>query len=472
MDAKGMALDRRRFVRSGGSRLAAGAAPMRSAPASRRSGPRDRSPGLLDDSLALPGTKAAQVDVGDGAKAWRVAHAADAGLFCGSGFKTFVLATYLREMEAGRLSLDEQLTIDDKVRSTGGAVFEHLTGTTQARIVLEAMIAHSDNTATDVAMGRVGADKVRAFIAEAGLKDVRIPDNTRRFFSYLAGYPQGTDMGIEGLRAMAADKPGPGPMRQALNDVDTMACPAATFVGYYKRALAGADRGGPRRVHRVFGAFPASTRRLRRASSPSSCPTTARPSSAITWPRHRTPSAGSAVAAEGPVHFDVDHAPESLRSVDGMVLPHGFLSYVPSVDLYSTTGPGRVTRQRRDRSTVTLEELARVPWVMTHHEPTAFTPAARQLNMIGVEPDIQVVVESFLPVPFLVAGTPRVALLQRQLANRLGRRGGCAPLGVPVGRGPLVEAFWSHPSHRPDPAHAWLRETLLEAGSMVRDAGS
>ena len=29
-------------------------------------------------------------------------------------------------------------------------------------------------------------------------------------------------------------------MRQALNDVDTMACPAANFVGYYKRALAGA----------------------------------------------------------------------------------------------------------------------------------------------------------------------------------------------------------------------------------------
>ena len=57
-----------------------------------------------------------------------------------------MLATYLQEVEAGRLSIDEQLAIDDNVRSTGGAVFEHLTGTTQARIVLEAMIAHSDNT--------------------------------------------------------------------------------------------------------------------------------------------------------------------------------------------------------------------------------------------------------------------------------------------------------------------------------------
>ena len=46
---------------------------------SRRSGPRGRSPDLLDGFVALPGTKAAQVDVGDGAKAWRAAHAADAG---------------------------------------------------------------------------------------------------------------------------------------------------------------------------------------------------------------------------------------------------------------------------------------------------------------------------------------------------------------------------------------------------------
>jgi DNA-binding transcriptional LysR family regulator len=171
-------------------------------------------------------------------------------------------------------------------------------------------------------------------------------------------------------------------------------------------------------------------------------------------------------------HFDVDHAPESLRSVDGMVLPHGFLSDVPSVDLYSDDWVLVVSRDNEGvGDTVSLEEIARLPWVMTHHEPTAFTPAARQLNMIGVEPDIQVVVESFLPVPFLVAGTPRVALLQRQLATRLADAAGVRLLACPWDVVPLVEAFWWHPSHRPDPAHAWLRETLLEAGTMVKDDG-
>ncbi len=172
-------------------------------------------------------------------------------------------------------------------------------------------------------------------------------------------------------------------------------------------------------------------------------------------------------------HFDVDHAPESLRSVDGMVLPHGFLSDVPAVDLYSDDWVLVVSRDNDDvGDAVSLEELARLPWVMTHHEPTAFTPAARQLTMIGVEPDVQVVVESFLPVPFLVAGTPRVALLQRQLATRLADAAGVRLLACPWDVVPLVEAFWWHPSHRPDPAHAWLRETLLEAGSMVKDAGA
>jgi beta-lactamase class A len=200
--------------------------------------PQGADPNLLDEFLALPGKKSAEVDVGDPQKPWRSAYAADVPLFCGSCFKTFVLASYLQEIEAGRLSGAEQLDIDDSVRSVGGGVFDHLSGTATARNVLEAMIAHSDNTATDVAMRRVGADTVRTFIKNAGLKDTRIPDSTRRFFSYIAGYPPGEDMGWKGLVDLEAGKT-PGPSRPVLNDVQTMVCPASQFVSYYKRALAG-----------------------------------------------------------------------------------------------------------------------------------------------------------------------------------------------------------------------------------------
>jgi beta-lactamase class A len=164
----------------------------------------------------------------------------DAMLFCGSCFKTFVLTAFLQEVEAGNLDESEQLAVDDSIRSAVSPVFAHLSGTTQARSALEAMIAHSDNTATDIAMKRVGVDRVRKFVADAGFDKARIPDSTRRFFSYVAGAPQGEDMGWKQIEALLAqDKPDTSKYRPALNDVETMSVPASEFVTYYKRALAG-----------------------------------------------------------------------------------------------------------------------------------------------------------------------------------------------------------------------------------------
>jgi hypothetical protein len=115
---------------------------------------------LLKAFLSLPGKKSAQIDVDAPRHPWRIAHDPEALLFCGSCFKTFVLTAYLQEVEAGLLSESEQIDINDGIRSVGGGVFEFLTGTAAARTVLEAMIAHSDNTATDAAMSRVGVASI------------------------------------------------------------------------------------------------------------------------------------------------------------------------------------------------------------------------------------------------------------------------------------------------------------------------
>lgn len=106
-----------------------------------------------------------------------------------------MLGQYLRDVETGLLSEDEQLAIDDSVRMIASPTFFRLADTTAARSVLEAMITHSDNSATDLATGKVGADRVRALIAQAGLRSIRIPDSTRRFFSYILGAPVGVDLG-------------------------------------------------------------------------------------------------------------------------------------------------------------------------------------------------------------------------------------------------------------------------------------
>jgi beta-lactamase class A len=174
---------------------------------------------------------------------WQAAHLPEARLFIGSAVKTFILAQYLREVEAGRLTEDQQMTIDDSVRSLSSPVFLNLTGTTPARSVLEAMIAHSDNTATDMALAAAGVDKVRALIAEAGLRSTQIPNSTRRLFSWLAGAPEGVDLGWAGVQRAVAAPPvgsGPGATRPALNDQQTMASTAADMVRWYQQALRGA----------------------------------------------------------------------------------------------------------------------------------------------------------------------------------------------------------------------------------------
>ena len=62
---------------------------------------------------------------------WQVSHHPAARLFVGSAVKTFILAQFLREMEAGRLSEDQQMPINDAVRSLISPVFLNLSGTTK-----------------------------------------------------------------------------------------------------------------------------------------------------------------------------------------------------------------------------------------------------------------------------------------------------------------------------------------------------
>lgn len=196
--------------------------------------------------LALPGQKSLAVQVvEDEAVTWQNTYDPNAPLFVGSAIKTFILATYLQEVEAGQLSEDALLTINDRVRSLSSSIFgsnleaaENLAGSASARTVLEAMISHSDNTATDTALLQVGVDKVRTFIGSAGLTATRIPDSTRLLFSYLAGAPLGVDEGWDGMKEIIEGQLF-GEPRSPINGEQTMISTASEMVSYYERALAG-----------------------------------------------------------------------------------------------------------------------------------------------------------------------------------------------------------------------------------------
>ena len=203
---------------------------------------------------ALPGTKALKVwaPPDAGRPAWSAAFDADRELVIASAFKAFVLAEYLRQAEetldptaAAPLAvqlveqLQEELVLDEAVFTLGSPIFNppNLTGKVTARTVLQAMILESDDTAADMALQRVGPNRVRQLIASLGLDQTRIPDSTRQYIGYVFGDPDWRNLTWAKLLPLVNDTP--YPPRRALNDEITMASSADDLVAFYARALTG-----------------------------------------------------------------------------------------------------------------------------------------------------------------------------------------------------------------------------------------
>nr|WP_240929819.1 LysR family transcriptional regulator [Streptomyces coryli] len=159
----------------------------------------------------------------------------------------------------------------------------------------------------------------------------------------------------------------------------------------------------------------------------------------------------------------VDDTATLLSATDGLLMPHGIISGFPATDLYNDHWVFLVSADHpgvEDR--LTREDLARLPWVT--YQRTYDAPAVRQLGMLGIEPRVEVSADSFQVLPFLVAGTHRIALVQARLAHLLAPVAGVRVLEPPYEAVPLHEALWWHPVHTHDAAHIWLRETAARVG--------
>nr|WP_307827305.1 LysR family transcriptional regulator [Subtercola frigoramans] len=166
----------------------------------------------------------------------------------------------------------------------------------------------------------------------------------------------------------------------------------------------------------------------------------------------------------------VEDAANRLRSVDGMVIPHGHVTELPFADLWRDDWVALVAESNDEvGATLSLENMAASPWVMNFQTRSAYTSAARQVQQLGIEPRTVVVVESFLSMPHFIAGTDRVGLIQAALAPLALKAGGVRVVALPFEPTPLVNALWWHPSHNHDPEHAWMRSLFAEAGRIVEE---
>lgn len=161
----------------------------------------------------------------------------------------------------------------------------------------------------------------------------------------------------------------------------------------------------------------------------------------------------------------VEDAVDRLRSVDGLLMPHGFLVDLPYLDLWhdrwllvadpdAFPAPGGPA----------MADLAASPWVFTYQSQTAYTSASRQLQQLGIEPEVAAIVESFLAVPRYVVGTHRLGLVQAGLRDIVEATAAVRVFEPPFAATPLTNALWWHPVHANDPEHVWMRELFHDAG--------
>jgi DNA-binding transcriptional LysR family regulator len=159
----------------------------------------------------------------------------------------------------------------------------------------------------------------------------------------------------------------------------------------------------------------------------------------------------------------IDSAATFLSTSDGLFMPHGVISGFPATELYQDQWVFLVAEDNPEVGEhLTKEDLVRLPWVT--YQRTYDAPAVRQLGMLGIEPRVEVSADSFTVLPFLVAGTRRIALVQQLLAERLREVVPVRIMRAPYETVPLQEALWWHPVHTHDAAHIWLRETAARVG--------
>lgn len=120
-----------------------------------------------------------------------IEHRPDAPLEVGSCFKAFVAAACCRAVARGALRWDEPLLLAPDRRVPSSDALDKLPdgASVTLRSAAEAMIGVSDNTATDLVLGRIGPVAVRALVAEAGLGATRLPDSVRSVYDAITADP-------------------------------------------------------------------------------------------------------------------------------------------------------------------------------------------------------------------------------------------------------------------------------------------
>jgi beta-lactamase class A len=106
-----------------------------------------------------------------------------------SVFKVPVIVELYRQVEAGRLSLDDKLVLKDSVKVPGSGILKELSEGLEVTVrdLSQLMMILSDNTATDIIVERVGKENVTAAMRRLGLRNTLVVADCRDMLFDLVG---------------------------------------------------------------------------------------------------------------------------------------------------------------------------------------------------------------------------------------------------------------------------------------------
>ncbi len=117
---------------------------------------------------------------------------------------------------------------------------------------------------------------------------------------------------------------------------------------------------------------------------------------------------------------------------------------------------------------ISLDDYVRLPHVLTSLRPGERGVVDEALEKLGLHRMVALTTPRFMAVPFLVARAPVVTTMHARLARFF-----AGELGLSLSQPPVelpevpVSLLW-HASYDHDPAHLWLRQTIVR---LAQDAG-
>ena len=164
----------------------------------------------------------------------------------------------------------------------------------------------------------------------------------------------------------------------------------------------------------------------------------------------------------------VNGLPDSLRVIDVVILPHGYIVDLPHIDLPIERWVCLVDGASGISDQPTKDELVTRPWVQNLAAREGMNPARTQLQFRGIDISVAAVTPHFFVLPSLILGTDRVALVPEGMARLATTMHPRLRIVVPpLELEPVHDAFWWLPDREHDAEHVWLRQMLTRVADEV-----